>query len=102
MDAKTEENASVKDLMVFKVREHFQEFMTNFRANMTLKLITNTMFRAINILLPENKMEEGHTAAQKKNVVKDLTVMNYLAIVVKKASAVVRLKKNKDRVVAER
>ena len=56
MEAETKENASVKDLMVFKAREHFQALMTNFRANMILKGIANVMYRAIDVLLLDTDM----------------------------------------------
>ena len=55
------------------------------------------MYKAFDVLLPETEMEEGQAAAQKKNVVKFLTIMSYLAIIIQEASLVVHLEKTKTK-----
>ena len=95
MDAKTKENASVKDLMVFKARDEVQGWLTNFIAHMTLKGNDEALYEPFDKLLPENEMESGQSAVQKKNVGKNRNVMSWLAIVVKQVTAVVRLEKTK-------
>ena len=98
MDAKTQANTNVKDLVVFEgTRAKFQAFWSNFWANMTLRGLTNATNKEFDGVLPEIEMEEGQTAAQKKNMLKNVQVMSYLVIIIKCAALIVRLEKMKTK-----